>query len=315
MDLLCGLFGKTRQAYYKRKKETYKESINEDLVLTVVRKICETQKRTGGRKLLEMVRERVQQEQLMGRDGFFNLLRSHGLLVRKRKFRAVTTNSFHWLHKYPNLIKGLSPERPNHIWVSDITYIKTDDCFLYLYLITDAYSRKIIGWQLSDNLGSDNATLALYMAISQLPAKCDEIIHHSDRGIQYCSLKYVKILEAHRIKISMTENGDPCENAIAERVNGILKTEWLYDMNLHNYTEAWEAVKQIVRIYNTERLHLSLEMLTPDQAHTHTGKLERLWKSYKKGAQVTQEPKNSEVMETINYNKILESNIVNLYQD
>ena len=315
MDLLCGLFGKTRQAYYKRKKETYKESINEDLVLTVVRKIRETQKRTGGRKLLEMVRERVQQEQLMGRDGFFNLLRSHGLLVRKRKFRAVTTNSFHWLHKYPNLIKGLSPERPNHIWVSDITYIKTDDCFLYLYLITDAYSRKIIGWQLSDNLGSDNATLALYMAISQLPAKCDEIIHHSDRGIQYCSLKYVKILEAHRIKISMTENGDPCENAIAERVNGILKTEWLYDMNLHNYTEAWEAVKQIVRIYNTERLHLSLEMLTPDQAHTHTGKLERLWKSYKKGAQVTQEPKNSEVMETINYNKILESNIVNLYQD
>ena len=315
MDLLCGLFGKTRQAYYKRKKETYKESINEDLVLTVVRKIRETQKRTGGRKLLEMVRERVQQEQLMGRDGFFNLLRSHGLLVRKRKFRAVTTNSFHWLHKYPNLIKGLSPERPNHIWVSDITYIKTDDCFLYLYLITDAYSRKIIGWQLSDNLGSDNATLALYMAISQLPAKCDEIIHHSDRGIQYCSLKYVKILEAHRIKISMTENGDPCENAIAERVNGILKTEWLYDMNLHNYTEAWEAVKQIVRIYNTERLHLSLEMLTPDRAHTHTGKLERLWKSYKKGAQVTQEPKNSEVMETINYNKILESNIVNLYQD
>ena len=315
MDLLCGLFGKTRQAYYKRKKETYKESINEDLVLTVVRKIRETQKRTGGRKLLEMVRERVQQEQLMGRDGFFNLLRSHGLLVRKRKFRAVTTNSFHWLHKYPNLIKGLSPERPNHIWVSDITYIKTDDCFLYLYLITDAYSRKIIGWQLSDNLGSDNATLALYMAISQLPAKCDEIIHHSDRGIQYCSLKYVKILEAHRIKISMTENGDPCENAIAERVNGILKTEWLYDMNLHNYTEAWEAVKQIVRIYNTERLHLSLEMLTPDQAHTHTGKLERLWKSYKKGVQVTQEPKNSEVMETINYNKILESNIVNLYQD
>ena len=221
--MLCGLFGKTRQAYYKRKKESYKESLNEDLVLTVVRKIRETQKRTGGRKLIGMVRERVPAEQLMGRDEFFNLLRRYGLLVRKRKFRAVTTNSFHWLHKYPNIIKELSPERPNHIWVSDITYIKTEEGFLYLYLITDAYSRKIIGWQLSDNLGSDNAILALYMAISQLPAKCDEIIHHSDRGIQYCSLKYVKLLEVHGIKISMTENGDPYENAIAERVNGILK--------------------------------------------------------------------------------------------
>lgn len=310
--MICGLFGKTRQAYYKRKKETYKESINEDLVLTVVKKIRETQKRTGGRKLLEMVKGKVDQEQLMGRDEFFNLLRSHGLLVRKRKFRAVTTNSFHWLHKYPNLIKGLSPERPNHLWVSDITYINTDNGFLYLYLITDAYSRKIIGWHLSDNLGSDNAILALFMAISQLPANCGEIIHHSDRGIQYCSLKYVKILEAHGIKISMTENGDPYENAIAERVNGILKTEWLYDMNLHNHTEAREAIEQIIRIYNTERLHSSIEMLTPDQAHSRTGKLKRLWKSYKKS--IRNNPKNTTEMQTNTENKITESNFVNLYQ-
>jgi len=307
------LFGKTRQAYYKRKKETYKESLNEDLVLTVVRKIRETQKRTGGRKLLEMVRERVDQEQMMGRDEFFNLLRSHGLLVRKRKFRAVTTNSFHWLHKYPNLIKALIPERPNYVWVSDITYIKTDLGFLYLYLITDAYSRKIIGWQLSDNLGSDNAILALYMAISQLPANYGEIIHHSDRGIQYCSLKYVKILETHGIKISMTENGDPYENAIAERVNGILKTEWLYDMHLHNYTEAMEAVKQIIRIYNTERLHSSIEMLTPDQAHKLNGKLQILWKSYKKSKKNDQKTLTTTVK--ISKEKLEENNFVNLYQD
>jgi putative transposase len=307
------LFGKTRQAYYKRKKETYRESINKDLVLTIVKKIRETQKRTGGRKLLEMVRERVDKDQQMGRDEFFNLLRNHGLLVRRRKFRAVTTNSFHWLHKYPNLIRALIPERPNHIWVSDITYIKTDNGFLYLYLITDAYSRKIIGWQLSDNLGSDNAILALYMAISQLPANCGEIIHHSDRGIQYCSLKYVKILETHGIKISMTENGDPYENAIAERVNGILKTEWLYDMHLHNYTEAMAAVKQIIRIYNTERLHSSIEMLTPDKAHKLNGKLQRLWKSYKKNKKNDQKIIN-EVM-TINTEQLVENNFVNLYQD
>lgn len=312
--MLCGLFGKTRQAYYKQKKETYKESINEDLVLTVVKKIRETQKRTGGRKLLEMVREKVDQEQLMGRDAFFNLLRSHGLHVRKRKFRAVTTNSFHWLHKYPNLIKGLSPERPNHLWVSDITYISTDNGFLYLYLITDAYSRKIIGWHLSDNLGSDNAILALFMAISQLPANCGEIIHHSDRGIQYCSLKYVKILEANGIKISMTENGDPYENAIAERVNGILKTEWLYDMNLHNYTESKEAIEQIIRIYNTERLHSSIEMLTPDQAHSRTGKLKRLWKSYKNTKLHRINPENTGEMQEITEKKIIENNFVNLYQ-
>jgi transposase InsO family protein len=216
------------------------------------------------------------------------------------------------LHKYPNLIKDLSPERPNHLWVSDITYINTDNGFLYLYLVTDAYSRKIIGWHLSDNLGSDNAILALFMAISQLPAKCSEIIHHSDRGLQYCSFKYVKILESHGIKISMTENGDPYENAIAERVNGILKTEWLYDMDLHDFTESRKAIEQIIRIYNTERLHSSIEMLTPDQAHSCTGKLKRLWKSYKKGYH--NKPENTEEMQVKTENKLLESKFVNQYQ-
>ncbi len=292
------MFGKTRQAYYKRKKESYNDNLNEDLVITLVRKIRETQKRTGGRKLFEMVRESFRGEQLFGRDAFFDLLRRNGLLVRKRKTRVVTTNSYHWLHKYPNLIKGLSADRPNHIWVSDITYIKTERGFLYLYLITDAYSRKIIGWQLSDNLESDNAILALYMAISQLPAECREIIHHSDRGIQYCSIKYVRVLETHGIKISMTENGDPYENAIAERVNGILKTEWLYDMRLKGLEDGKDAVEQIIRIYNTERLHASIEMMTPEQAHCQTGKLKRLWKSYRK------------------MNRLLNNrNFVNLYQD
>lgn len=292
------MFGKTRQAYYKRKHESYKDSLNEDLVITLVRKIRETQKRTGGRKLFEMTRDRITEEQQFGRDAFFDLLRRNGLLVRKRRTRAVTTNSFHWLRKYPNLIKDIRAERPNHIWVSDITYIRTERGFLYLYLITDAYSRKIIGWQLSDNLESNNAILALYMAISQLPAECKDIIHHSDRGIQYCSVKYVRVLETHGIKISMTVNGDPYENAIAERVNGILKTEWLYDMNLQGLKDARNAVEEIIRIYNTERLHTSIEMMTPEQAHCKTGTLKRLWKSYRKH----------------NYN-LEQEKIVNLYQD
>lgn len=273
-------------------------------MLTVVKKIREKQKRLGGRKLLNMVAQRVPSEHLMGRDEFFVFLRRHGMLVRRRRTRAITTNSYHWLHKYPNLIRELTPFRPNHLWVSDITYIKIGKSFAYLFLITDAYSRKIIGWNLSDNLGSDNAIYALNMAISQLPAECGEIIHHSDRGIQYCSLKYVKVLETHGIKISMTENGDPYENAIAERVNGILKTEWLYDMHLSSYKDAKNAVNEVIKIYNSERPHSSIRMLTPDQAHMLTGKLQRLWKSYKKARRI----KNDQV-------RINTNNRVNVYQD
>ena len=278
-------------------------------MLTVVKEIREKQKRLGGRKLLGKVADRVPKEHLMGRDEFFILLRRHGLLVRRRRTRVITTNSFHWLRKYPNLIRGVQPERPNHVWVSDITYIKTGTGFSYLFLITDAYSRKIIGWHLSDNLESGNAISALYMAISQLPANCSEIIHHSDRGIQYCSHKYVKVLNDHGIKISMTENGDPYENAIAERVNGILKTEWLYDMNLNGYEEAKTCVKEVISIYNSERPHSSIEMLTPNQAHERTGKLKRLWKSYRK------DYKNECIPENQENNRILNENIVNLYQD
>jgi putative transposase len=245
-------------------------------------KIRERQKRLGARKLLGMIRPLIPDGEQIGRDAFFDLLRRNYMLVRKRRTRAFTTNSFHWLHKYPNLIKGLVPERSNQLWVSDITYIKTAAGFVYLYLITDAYSRKIVGWQLSENMKAQNALQALHMAISQLPANAQEIIHHSDRGIQYCSSKYVSCLQKHGVKISMTENGDPYENAIAERVNGILKTEWLYDMKLKNKTEAYITLKEIVNIYNTERPHSSVEMLTPNQAHLKTGVLKKLWKAYKR---------------------------------
>ena len=245
-------------------------------------KIREDQKRIGARKLLSIIRSELPADALIGRDAFFDLLRSRGMLVRKRKVRAYTTNSYHWLHKHPNLIKELTPIRPNHLWVSDITYIRTKAGFVYLSLITDAYSRKIVGWNLSDTMEAINTMEALYMAISQLPADAKEIIHHSDRGIQYCSTKYVNCLKKHNIKISMTENGDPYENAIAERVNGILKTEWLYDMDLNGLADATKAGCSIIKIYNTQRPHTSVEMLTPCQAHQRTGTLQRLWKTYKR---------------------------------
>ena len=257
----------------------------EDFIITLALKIRENQKRIGGRKLLGLITPQMPKDEQIGRDAFFDLLRRNGMLVRKRRIKAFTTNSFHWLRKYPNLIKEMVPERPNQLWVSDITYIRTGNGFVYLYLITDAYSRKIVGWQLSETMEAQNALKALYMALSQLPAEAKDIIHHSDRGIQYCSSKYVNCLQKHGIKISMTENGDPYENALAERVNGILKTEWLYDMTLKNHADANKAVKSIINIYNTERPHSSIEMLTPAQAHLRTGTLKRLWKTYKRKRQ------------------------------
>lgn len=236
----------------------------------------------GGRKLWHIISQQIPTNQQIGRDAFFDLLRDQALLVHKRKTRAYTTDSHHWLHKYPNLTKEFIPLRPNQLWVSDITYLRVEKKFLYLFLITDAYSRKIIGWQLSDTIEAHNAVLALNMAISQLPDDHGELIHHSDRGIQYCSLKYVKCLKKHYINISMTENGDPYENAIAERVNGILKTEWLYDMSLKGYVDTKKAIKSIVGIYNNERPHSSIEMLTPSQAHLMSGELNRRWKSHRK---------------------------------
>jgi putative transposase len=242
-------------------------------------KIREKQKRIGGRKLFSIIRPQLSDQEQIGRDAFFDILRSNGMLVRKKRTRAYTTNSFHWLHKYPNLIKELQVQRPNQLWVSDITYIKTEAGFVYLYLITDAYSRKIVGWHISETMEAINALEALYMALSQLPADAMQLIHHSDRGIQYCSSKYVSCLQKHNILISMTENGDPYENAIAERVNGILKTEWLYDMTLENLKDAKKAMSEIINTYNTDRPHLSINMLTPSQAHQMTGELKRLWKA------------------------------------
>lgn len=281
MDTICELFGKTRQAYYQHIKYEYKEQVKESVILSMVQEIRTDQPRIGGRKLLELIMPKLQGDLSIGRDAFFDLLGQEGLLVRKSRRRAITTNSKHWLRKYPNLIRGFKPTAAHQLWVSDITYIDTiDDGFLYLFLITDVYSHKIVGWYLSETLEADNALTALYMAISQLPANNDGLIHHSDRGVQYCSQKYVKQLENTGIKISMTENGDPRENAIAERVNGILKTEWLYCKSIKNKQDAHSEVSHAITTYNGKRPHSSIDMLTPEQAHCMTIELKKRWKNY-----------------------------------
>jgi len=245
----------------------YKKASEDEIMLEMVQRIRKDMPRLGGRKLIYLIKEMYTGQIAIGRDGFYDLLRRNGLLVRRRRNRVVTTNSFHWLHKYPNLIRDLKATRPNQIWVSDITYIKTDEGFLYLFLLTDLYSRRIIGWKLADNMGSENAVMALEQAIVNANGLVRGTIHHSDRGMQYCSGDYVKILQSNKMRISMTENGDPYENAVAERVNGILKDEWLYEMNLKNKSQTSEILDQIITLYNDNRPHLSLNYQTPNMVY------------------------------------------------
>ncbi len=283
VNMLCGLFGKTKQAYYQRKGYTYQEEVRGDILYQHVIKYRKLMPRVGGRKLYYLLNKELPDEIKMGRDKFFNWLRSNDLLVKKRRVRIYTTNSHHWLHKYPYLIKDYVPIAPNQLWVSDITYIKTGEGVLYLFLITDAYSKKIIGWKLSDNLRAENALASLRMAINQWDNREYPLIHHSDRGVQYCSEKYVELLQRNDIAISMTQNGNPLDNSIAERVNGILKDEWLYQIDLKTKRSAVVYVNKIIGVYNNVRPHLSLGMQTPQFVHDQpkqAGVPKRLWENY-----------------------------------
>lgn len=277
---MCGLFGRSRQAYYQRKKYNYKEVAKAEILRQVVEKERKLMPRLGGRKLLIKVKEILPSELQIGRDSFFRFLAENSLLVRRKRYRAITTNSNHWYRKYPNLIKGFTPVRPHQLWVSDITYILTKQGFVYLNLITDLFSRKIVGWSVGDTLEAKYTVQALKMALKQLPKEVTEVYHHSDRGVQYCCDEYIKILKKNRFRISMTESGDPRDNSVAERVNGILKGEWLDLYKFESIKEAVKRIKITINIYNTNRPHMSINMLTPEQAHKQHGKLDRLWKNY-----------------------------------
>ena len=274
------MLGYSRQAYYQQKKQIEKESLQYGILINEVLEIRKTQKRLGCRKLLYKLESFMDQHQIViGRDSFFDLLSERNLLVRKRKRRKpITTFSDHWMRKYPNLIEGFYPTAPNQLWVSDITYIVVGNGFAYLSLITDAYSRKIVGFYLSEDLSAEGCIRALEMALDNNPI-LGRLIHHSDRGSQYCCSDYVKILNDNFIKISMTQNGDPRENAIAERMNGILKDE-LLDKSHLNYHEALRNVSIAISIYNHQRPHGSIDYLTPIEAHFRSGKLKRRWKNY-----------------------------------
>jgi putative transposase len=226
------------------------------------------QPRLGGKKLFKLLSEDLQQmERSIGRDKFFDILRGKDLLVKRKKKFQRTTNSYHRFRKYKNCFKDKKLIAPNQAWVSDITYLRTRQKFVYLFLITDAYSRMIVGWKLSDSLAIESAMDALSMAIRQCLGTAG-VIHHSDRGFQYCCPQYEKLLLENKMIISMTEENHCYENAMAERVNGILKDEFFLDEEMPDLRTAKRAVKQAIETYNTKRPHWSLGLQIPSQIHT-----------------------------------------------
>lgn len=279
LQRLCGLFGKTRQAYYEHSWSTADGELEEALVVDLVRQLRTTMPGVGGVKLLQIVRQNMQGHPvLIGRERFFKLLRQHDLLVRPRRRYVATTQSHHHYRKWPNLTSGLSITAPSMLWVSDITYLRTGSGFVYLSLVTDAYSRKIVGYHLGQQLRAQGPLIALRKAISSLSTRPPRLIHHSDRGIQYCCLQYVQLLQQSGIDISMTQSGSPYENALAERVNGILKTDMGLGKTFTGYQQAVDAVAKAVDGYNRLRPHMSCNYLTPNQAHLKNGALAKKWR-------------------------------------
>jgi len=261
---ICQCFGLKRDAYYKYQKRCHQRQSAALTVMELVKQERKDQPRVGTRKLYEFLHTSFESKGIkVGRDSLFGILRTHNMLVKRKKSYCKTTNSYHHFHKYSNLIKDIEVTKPNQVWVSDITYIRTIKGFCYLALITDLYSRRIVGFDISDSLELTGCLRAFKMALKQARPTAG-LIHHSDRGVQYCSHQYVDELKKRKIKISMTEENHCYENAIAERVNGILKDEFYLDQCFFSTSHACIASINAIQVYNSKRLHLSLGYKTPN---------------------------------------------------
>jgi transposase InsO family protein len=241
--------------------------MQETVILDLVREQRRLMPRLGGKKLYCLLRDDLQKAGKIGRDKFFSVLRHNGLLVERKRSYTRTTHSYHHFHKWKNCVPDEPLTARNQVWASDITYIRTLNGFAYLALITDMYSRKIVGWSLSRSLSIEGAMEALGMALKANRGDIEGLIHHLDRGVQYCSHNYVKLLQKNGIKISMTEENHCYENSLAERVNGILKDEFLLDTTFNNFGQAQSSCRNAVRTYNELRPHWSLKLQTPSRVH------------------------------------------------
>ena len=262
----CGLFGVNRQVYYRRKQALLKRQQTASQVLQMVMEVRQQMPRIGTRKLYYLLQDQLN-DIGVGRDRLFAILKANHMLIKPKRSFRITTDSYHRFHKHKNLIESITPVRPEQIWASDITYLGNRGNHHYLALITDTYSKKIVGYDLSASLGTAGAIRALKMGLRQRSYKEKKLIHHSDRGFQYCCDDYQKVLARKKVKCSMTESYDPYANAVAERVNGILKQEFL----LEDYNVKLPIMKELVRnsieIYNNKRPHYSCAMKTPEQMH------------------------------------------------
>jgi putative transposase len=285
LEMICQICGKTRQAFYLQRSEDSKTSIAYMIVLALVGEIRKDIPRIGGRKLHHMLTLEFEKHHIkIGRDQLFDLLRVHGLLIRRRKRAVKTTDSFHWLRKYKNLSAFVNLSSPGQLWVADITYIKTSQGYSYLSLITDAYSRKIVGYALHPTLEAVGCLKALKMALEGKGKQLERLVHHSDRGIQYCCSSYVGMLIKEGVDISMTENGSPYDNALAERMNNTIKNDYTPERIFLNHNEASQHFERVIHSYNNRRPHQSLNYLTPSQAHVMEGTIEKKWKKYPRKA-------------------------------
>jgi transposase InsO family protein len=263
------LFGVSRQAIYQAKSRVQIRTKELAKIKPLVQAIRMEMPRIGTRKLYYLLKDNLARLNIkIGRDALFEYLRSEHMLVKPKKNYIKTTNSKHWLRKHPNLMKEVKAERPEQFFVSDITYVKSRERTHYLSLVTDAYSRKIMGYKISDDMSAENVVKALKMAVRKRRTK-RPLIHHSDRGLQYASSIYQEELSANAIIPSMTDGYDCYQNALAERINGILKQEFLIE-KCNTAKELELLIKESINTYNNKRPHLSLNMKTPNFIHEKT---------------------------------------------
>ena len=288
IDGLCKLFGVTKQAYYKYDENAVLFKVaQEKFVLQYIHGIREKDHGIGGMKLWYMYRKAFGSNSPVGRDRFEDIVDKYGLKVRAKVRKPKTTDSTHGLPVYPNIIRDFIPTAPNQLWVSDITYItlwlnEYTYIFCYLSLILDAYTEEIVGWSVGSTLETTHSIESLMKALKRIEGQGNiNLIHHSDRGCQYASNEYVSILKQYGIRISMTESGDPKDNAQAERINNTMKNELLGGVVFHNIEEVKAAVTVAVDFYNNERPHMSIDMMTPNQAAGCSGEIAKRWTSYK----------------------------------
>lgn len=281
IEEICKEFKVSRQSYYKFRRRKEQQEIDEDKLIEEVQVLRKRMPMLGGRKLYYLLKK--DKVIPIGRDKFFELLRRNGLLLRPKRYRPKTTESRHRFRKYDNLIKDMEIERINQVHVADITYLRTVDRFIYLFLITDLYSRRVLGEELSNNLALESTLKALGM-VQRKVRNLEGSIHHSDRGIQYCSNIYTDKLRSLGMKISMSEQANPYENAVAERINGILKQEFMLDIRFPDFQTARKAVKEAIKTYNQSRPHMSLGYRTPEEVYNSGTGYQHINKERKKVA-------------------------------